>query len=81
MYCQKCGKTIDDEAVVCVHCGAETKNFKRENEKSINIVNQSSSTTQGPKIPRVYSGVVDFFMILCTGGLWLIWMIFRPKYQ
>ena len=21
MYCKKCGKEIDDEAVICVHCG------------------------------------------------------------
>lgn len=26
MYCQKCGKEIDDEAVVCIHCGCATKN-------------------------------------------------------
>lgn len=24
MYCQNCGKEIDDKAVVCVHCGVET---------------------------------------------------------
>lgn len=26
MFCSKCGKEIDDEAVVCVHCGCATKN-------------------------------------------------------
>lgn len=26
MYCQKCGKEIDNEAVVCVHCGCSTEN-------------------------------------------------------
>lgn len=24
MFCSKCGKEIDDEAVVCVHCGCAT---------------------------------------------------------
>jgi TM2 domain-containing membrane protein YozV len=24
MYCRKCGKQIDDEAVICVHCGVAT---------------------------------------------------------
>lgn len=27
MYCEKCGKEIDDNAVICVNCGAPTKNF------------------------------------------------------
>ena len=24
MFCRKCGKEIDDEAVICVHCGVST---------------------------------------------------------
>ncbi len=24
MFCRKCGKQIDDEAVVCIHCGVAT---------------------------------------------------------
>ncbi len=27
MYCRNCGKEIDDNAVVCVHCGTPTDNF------------------------------------------------------
>lgn len=30
MYCYKCGKEIDDEAVVCPHCGCATKNFSQQ---------------------------------------------------
>lgn len=26
MYCSNCGKEIDDNAVVCVHCGVATNN-------------------------------------------------------
>lgn len=26
MFCKNCGKEIHDEAVMCVHCGAETTN-------------------------------------------------------
>lgn len=26
MFCQNCGKEIDDKAVVCVHCGCATNN-------------------------------------------------------
>ena len=25
MYCKKCGKELNDDAVVCVHCGCEVK--------------------------------------------------------
>ncbi|MBR3790704.1 MAG: zinc-ribbon domain-containing protein, partial [Clostridia bacterium] len=25
MFCKKCGKEINDEAVVCVHCGCRVK--------------------------------------------------------
>lgn len=27
MFCYKCGKEIDDEAIVCPHCGCATKNY------------------------------------------------------
>lgn len=27
MFCYKCGKQIDDEAIVCPHCGCATKNY------------------------------------------------------
>lgn len=26
MFCSNCGKEIDDKAVICVHCGCETRN-------------------------------------------------------
>ena len=26
MYCSKCGKEINDEAVICVHCGCAVEN-------------------------------------------------------
>lgn len=31
-YCNKCGKEIDDQAVVCVHCGCET-GYAAQNHK------------------------------------------------
>ncbi len=30
MYCKKCGAQIDDEAYVCVHCGALVRELPRE---------------------------------------------------
>ena len=29
MYCNKCGKEIDDEALICPHCGGEIDLFKK----------------------------------------------------
>lgn len=85
MFCHKCGKEIDDDAVVCIHCGAETKNMKKDQDKPINIVNQSSSSSNSQNdhqpIPIVYNGFVDFIMTVCTCGLWIIWMLTRPKYR
>ena len=82
MFCHHCGKEIDDNAVVCVHCGVETKNLNKQNDRQINIVNQSSSTAQDSNkgTPRVYNAGVDLLMIFLTGGLWIFWIICRPKY-
>lgn len=79
MFCHKCGKEIDDDAVVCIHCGASTKNLKNNDTAPINIVNQSSSSSSAEvkvKVKR-HSGLLDFIMICCTGGLWIIWMLIR----
>lgn len=47
MYCSKCGKQIDDEAVVCIHCGVPTSNYNKTNEPNnivINNVNQNTNS-------------------------------------
>ena len=89
MYCHKCGKEIDDEAVVCVGCGISTKNMQNQtaNQQPVIINNSSSSSSaasasssHGP-IKRKYSLIFDIFMFCITGGLWIIWMILRPKYH
>ena len=90
MFCSKCGKEIENEAVVCVHCGCPTQNFKNEtNAKDqpiiINNNNSASSSaaasaSSGGRFRRRHSFLFDLFMICMTGGLWIIWMILRPKY-
>ncbi len=94
MFCSKCGKEINDEAVVCVHCGCATAKYeenKREKDQPI-IINNNNSTSSsassaassavgiGGRIRRKHSTLFDIFMICITGGLWIIWMIIRPKY-
>ncbi len=83
MFCYNCGKEIDDNAVVCIHCGVETKNMKLNNDKKIIINNSSSSTSTNPnmRIKKKYNLLLDILLICFTGGLWIIWMIIRPKYE
>ncbi len=90
MFCSKCGKEIDNEAVICVHCGCPTQKFqeeKQEREQPIIINNNTSASSSASAAAaasgrerRHYSVLLDIFMIFITGGLWIIWMIFRPKY-
>ena len=37
MYCQNCGKEIDDKAVVCPNCGVGVGNYFTQHEETINI--------------------------------------------
>ena len=89
MFCSKCGKEIDNEAVVCIHCGCATQKFREDKQKEqpiiINNNNSASSSAAaaaaaGGRVRRRRSLLFDIFMICITGGLWIIWMIFRPKY-
>lgn len=33
MFCRKCGKEIDDEAVICIHCGCQVTPMAVEGQK------------------------------------------------
>ncbi len=80
MYCHKCGKEISDDAVVCTHCGVETKNLNRASAEAGSAASSSAATANVTvRVPKQYNALVDFFMILFTGGLWIIWMLVRPK--
>ena len=40
-YCSKCGKQIEDEAVICIHCGCPTVNkpiVKDESSPGANVL-------------------------------------------
>ena len=36
MFCKNCGSQIDDNAVVCPHCGVATQNLNATTQKSSN---------------------------------------------
>ncbi len=83
MFCYNCGKEIDDKAVVCIHCGVATKNMN-STDKNIIINNKASSNNTNPtntKRKKKYNLFLDIILIFCTGGLWLFWMLMRPKYE
>ena len=61
MFCQNCGKEIDDKAVVCIHCGAAVGQAQGQNQQQpqINInmsqasVNQNANVAAGiPYVPK-----------------------------
>ena len=41
MYCSKCGKEVNNEAVVCIHCGCAIEN------KKTSITNQNDAPSTG----------------------------------
>lgn len=65
MFCQKCGKEIHDEAVICVHCGCEVKpSVKQQNAEDI---------------PSTGLNVLAFFLPLVGLILYLVWHDKTPK--
>lgn len=82
-YCEHCGNQIEnDNAIVCPTCGEPTKSYNKQSDKNIIINNSASASATGPtKQKKHYNHLLDFILILCTGGLWIIWMLIRPKYE
>lgn len=83
MFCQKCGKEIDNAAVVCPECGVATPNFQQTTQQATPqpiVINNTATAQVGGRVRRRRSLLLDIFMTLITGGLWLIWVLVRPKY-
>lgn len=79
-YCKHCGQIIDYDCVVCVKCGKQVEELKTD--RNIVINNSSSASCITPqKKKKKYHLLLDLLMICFTGGLWIIWMIVRPKYE
>ena len=84
-YCEHCGNQIEnDNAIVCPTCGEPTKSYNQQSDKNIIINNSASAAGSSPgptKQKKHYNFLLDLILILCTGGLWIIWMLIRPKYE
>lgn len=68
---------IEENANKINHNGS-TCVLKRQVQNSTINSNISNSTT---KHKKKYSLLLDLILIFCTAGLWIIWMIVRPKYE
>ncbi len=54
MFCKNCGQQLDDNAVVCPHCGVATDNFKAAPA-------QQSAPVNGYAIAGLVLGLIGFF--------------------
>lgn len=67
MYCLKCGKQIDDDALYCPYCNSPTENANTAIIK--NTPSSVNSTSYSPsKLPKVF-GIISIIL----GGLSLLW--------
>ena len=60
MYCKKCGKEINDEAVICPYCGCATDNMNKRR-------------TAPDDAPGFGWGVLGFFFPIVGLILYLVW--------
>lgn len=86
-FCMYCGDKIAFDAIICPKCGRQVAQLKieQDNKKEdmpviINNNNNNNNIITTTRIPRHYSILFDLLMICLTDGLWIIWMIARPKY-
>lgn len=84
-FCKYCGEKIPEDAIICIKCGRQVEELKNNKPDNIIINNSASSSSSASNINtgtsrKKHSVLFDIFMICITGGLWIIWMIIRPKY-
>ena len=68
MYCKKCGAQIDDDAYVCVHCGALVNEQSKETAFAQNGAVQTGKKTNGMAI----AGFVCSFLFALLGLIFSI---------
>ena len=76
MFCNNCGKEIDDKAVVCVHCGCQTQNAQPATGKSWLTTLLLCLFFGGLGVHRFYTGYIGIGVIqLLTLGGCGIWAL------
>ena len=76
MFCNKCGKEINDEAVVCVGCGCSVNNFSVEKDNNVLITILLCWFLGVFGAHRFYTGhtTIGVIQLLTLGGCG-IWML------
>ncbi|MDR0884673.1 MAG: TM2 domain-containing protein [Oscillospiraceae bacterium] len=75
MFCPKCGKEIDDAAVVCIHCGVATQNAGAQQQAQVQpqivINNANTNTNVAGGVPGLQAKNKWVAWVLCLflGGL------------
>ena len=67
MFCPKCGRPIENDAVMCVHCGKEIPEWMLEGEKRNNYnANQyyESKTGMGVLL-EIFLGLIGLIIGIC----------------
>ncbi len=74
MFCQKCGKEIDNEAVICPSCGVPTSNYKTEKAEAAQpqiIINNSNTNSNVNNVSGMRANPknkwVAFLLCVCLG--------------
>lgn len=62
MFCQKCGKSLDDEAIVCPACGTPTINYSGKRLRQ-----QQRQPSHNPMMKHLWKLIVGAYFAL--GGL------------
>ena len=77
MYCSKCGNEIDDEAVICVHCGCQVKQISDKDGKNWLVSILLCLFLGGLGIHRFYTGYtfIGIIQLLTAGGCGIWWLI------
>lgn len=93
--CPKCAELLFGDANYCPKCEDLLSNIINEQRNPNIVINNvtsssssssssasasSSSTNVNVRVKRKHNLLFDLFMICITSGLWLIWMLIRPKY-
>lgn len=58
MFCSKCGKEIDDMAIVCPMCGVATQNFEGNKQPQV-VINNANTNTNVNQNTNVNTSVVS----------------------
>ena len=76
-YCMHCGSLIDYDCIICPHCGKQVAELQRSADPIVINNRVSSKSVSTVRVRRHHSFIFDAIMTICTGGLWLIWVIIR----